>query len=243
MANEWMRLVELDISIETFRQLPRNSAYKYEYFGGKAWLNPRPKYYHALLDLEPLRQGVLEGIDREMVVRPMRADDWGRLGSVFAAAFHRQQPFSGLPDEQRLEAALASLERTKEGGDGPWIEEASFVATRGEQDHPLGAALVTLLPLADLTDWDGCHWQEPPPPDCIARRLGRPHLTWIFVVPLFTGHGVGTALLAAVVSRLLAMGFSELASTFLLGNDSSMLWHWRNGFRLLAYPGSRRKAL
>jgi hypothetical protein len=26
----------------------------------------------------------------------------------------------------------------------------------------------------------------------------------------------------------------------MLGNHSSMLWHWRNGFRLLPYPASRR---
>ena len=35
-------------------------------------------------------------------------------------------------------------------------------------------------------------------------------------------------------------GYKELASTFLLGNESSTLWHWRMGFRLLAYPGSMR---
>ena len=43
--------------------------------------------------------------------------------------------------------------------------------------------------------------------------------------------------------ELLAMGYKELASTFLIGNDSSMLWHWRSGFRLLAYPGSWRRRI
>ena len=37
------------------------------------------------------------------------------------------------------------------------------------------------------------------------------------------------------------LGYTELVSSFILGNDSSMLWHWRNGFELLAYSGSRRK--
>jgi hypothetical protein len=27
----------------------------------------------------------------------------------------------------------------------------------------------------------------------------------------------------------------------MLGNESSMLWHWRNGFRLLEHPGSIRR--
>jgi GNAT superfamily N-acetyltransferase len=104
----------------------------------------------------------------------------------------------------------------------------------------VGAALVTLLPDRDATDWDSYHWHEPPPPDCIARRLGRPHLTWIFVHPAAAGRGIGSALLRQVAAALRGLGYTELASTFLAGNDSSMLWHWRQGFRLLAHPGSRR---
>ena len=52
--------------------------------------------------------------------------------------------------------------------------------------------------------------------------------------------GSGTVLLAATRRALLARGYTELLSTFMIGNDSSMLWHWRNGFRLLPYPGSLR---
>jgi hypothetical protein len=48
------------------------------------------------------------------------------------------------------------------------------------------------------------------------------------------------ALLDAVVRALASLGYSELASTFLLGNESSTLWHWRTGFRLLSHPGSMR---
>ena len=106
---------------------------------------------------------------------------------------------------------------------------------------PAGGVVVTLLPAADLDDWRAFEWREPPPPDAVARRLGRPHLTWIFVHPFAAGQGVGTALLRAAARELLALGYTELASTFLLGNESSMLWHWRNGFRLAASPWSRRR--
>ncbi len=37
------------------------------------------------------------------------------------------------------------------------------------------------------------------------------------------------------------LGYTELISSFILGNESSMLWHWRNGFELLPYSGSRRR--
>jgi GNAT superfamily N-acetyltransferase len=124
------------------------------------------------------------------------------------------------------------------GSVGQVVEPACFVADDG--GRLVGAAFVTLLPPGDPGDWDSYFWQEPPPPDCVARRQGRPHLTWIFVAPLCAGQGVGTALLAAVVGALLRLGFTQLASTFLFGNDTSMLWHWRNGFRLLPYPGSLR---
>ena len=35
----------------------------------------------------------------------------------------------------------------------------------------------------------------------------------------------------------------RLASTFLLGNDSSTLWHWRNGFRLQPLYSAMRRAI
>jgi GNAT superfamily N-acetyltransferase len=241
MAAEWMPVVRLPITWEQFHQLPRNAAYKYEYFDGKALLSPRPRFYHALLKLAPLRKRPLAGASPEVELRPLQDADWEALVPVFADAFDRQQPFSGLGPKVREEAARKSLAFTRSGGDGPLIEPASFVAS--EHGYLVGAVLITLLPDADPADWRAYHWHEPPPADCIARRLGRPHLTWVFVKPIFTGHGVGTALLQASVRELLARGFRQLASTFLPGNDSSMLWHWRNGFRLLAYPGSTRRGL
>jgi len=84
-------------------------------------------------------------------------------------------------------------------------------------------------------------WKTRPPQDCIERRLGHAHLTWIFVGGLHTGYGVGTALLARASQSLLDLGYTELLSSFRLGNSSSMLWHWRNGFELLPYAGSRRR--
>jgi GNAT superfamily N-acetyltransferase len=239
MCDEWMSNLTLSLTTEEFRRLPRSAAYRYAYDEGVAWLNPRPRYYHALLDLDDAPAGPAA----EAAVRPVGPADWEAMVSVFALAFAGQQPFAGLDEATRLAAARKSLTQTRGGGDGPWIEAASFVALEKPGGEIVGAILVTLLPRRDPTAWDSYHWSEPPPADCVARRLGRPHLTWIFVAPDLAGRGVGTALLAAATAALRERGFTELASTFLLGNDSSMLWHWRCGFRLLAYPGSRRKGM
>src|SRR5262245_4355124 len=236
VCDEWMPLLELKLSPAEFHQLPRNAAYKYEYHDNRAWINPRPRYYHAMLQLPGL---VLEGV-ADVTTRPMGDQDWEALVEPFAESFATQQPFTGQQPAMRLVAARRSLLQTRDGGDGPWIEQASVVAT-SDAGQIIGAIILTLLPPGDPTSWDTYSWDVPPPHDAIARCLGQPHLTWVFVRPEAAGRGVGTALLLAAATQLMPLGYTELLSTILLGNESSMLWHWRAGFRLLTYPGSPRR--
>jgi hypothetical protein len=239
MCDEWMPTLELPLTWEQFLRLPRNAAYKYEYLEGKAVLTPRGKHYHGLLELHayrPCEHEPPEGV----VLRPMREDDFLPLEVPFKAAFHRIQPFGSLDDGMQREAAHQCLQRTRTGGDGPWIQQASFVATQGQDEHQ-GAILITLLPQGDPGEWESYYWSHPPSAELVAQRHGRPHITWIFVAPPCAGSSVGSVLLAAAVKALGALGYRQLATTFMLGNESSMLWHWRNGFQLLPHPGSLRR--
>jgi GNAT superfamily N-acetyltransferase len=239
MCDEWMPALSLKLSWKQFHQLPRNSAYKYEYLNRRAYLSPRPKHYHALLSLSsfsavpnPL------GPASQTTYRLVQDEDWPALEPLFTASFGNIQPFGSLDEKELKQAARKSLERARSGGDGPWIPEASFVAEH--EGRHAGVILITLLPPGDPCDWDSYYWRGPPPDDCIRQRLGRPHLTWVFVSPWLSGHGIGSTLLARSARALLDLGYNELLSTFMIGNDSSMLWHWRNGFQLLSYPGSLR---
>jgi hypothetical protein len=243
MCDEWMQAVRLPISIEQFRKLPRNPAFKYEYFEGEAWLSPRPRFFHALLDLGVLESHPLDMIDPQTEVRPLGPAGWDDLADLFAASFYQRQPFGSLNEKEMAEAARQCLERTRTGGDGPLIEPACFQAFRPEGKRAVGAILITLVPGGDPVAWESYLWQNPIPPDWLQRRLGQPHLTWIFVHSYLASRGVGTALLDTAGRALLGLGYRELASTFLQGNDSSMLWHWRNGFRLQTHPYSRRLPL
>jgi GNAT superfamily N-acetyltransferase len=240
MCDEWMDGLRLPLTIEEFHRLPRNAAYKYEYLKGTAYLSPRPKYFHALLELQPFAERS-QMDETSQALRPLRPGDWDDLALLFSAAFRGVVPFNALEDAPRVDAVRKSLHFTRDGGDGPRIDRACFVAEDREANGPVGAILVTLLPDEDPSDWKAFHWKEPPPADCLERHIGRPHLTWVFVSPLERGRGVATTLLNAAVRELLAMGYTRMASTFLLGNDSSLLWHWRCGFQLATYPGSRRK--
>jgi ribosomal protein S18 acetylase RimI-like enzyme len=233
MSEQWMPGIKLALTLQEFEQLPRNPSYKYEYLDGKAHLSPRPKHYHAVLDLHAIPE------DNGPDLRPLRVNEILELVPLFADVFRTIQPFGGLSEDMRREAARQALERTQIGGDGPWISQASFVAQENQQI--VGAILITLLPEGDLVDWESYRWLEPPPPDCIDRHIGRPHLTWIFVSPWSAGQGVGTALLDRSANALVKLGYRQLLTTFMVGNDSSMLWHWRNGFRLLSCPRSFRQ--
>src|SRR5262249_27631422 len=148
-----------------------------------------------------------------VTLRPMRPTDWDALVPVFASAFFRQEPFASAGDEGRREAAVYSLNQTRNGEDGPLIESACFVA-EDEQAQPIGAIMVTLVPKEDPEGLAGLMWERPPPEGCIERREGWAHLTWVFVSHFSAGHGVGTALLAATVRVLLAMGYDGLLTTF-----------------------------
>src|SRR5438270_8272860 len=120
MCDDWMPFLKLPLTIEQFHRLPRNGAYKYEYIDGQAWLTPRPKHYHALLELRPMEPA------EAVPVRRLEAEDWEALVPIFCGAFGGIQPFGSLDDDTLRQAAKTCLERTRTGQDGPLIEPACF---------------------------------------------------------------------------------------------------------------------
>ena len=61
----------------------------------------------------------------------------------------------------------------------------------------------------------------------------QPQISWVFVCSRASGQGVSARMLDATTRSLWDLGYHELASATHQGNDASMRWHWRNGFRLL----------
>jgi GNAT superfamily N-acetyltransferase len=242
MCDEWMPMIRLPISIDEFHQLPRNAAYKYEYFGGKAMLSPRPKTMHAALDLAtcsiPLED---HAPTDEYALAPLERQSQDELAKVFCGAFGQSQPFAGLPVDRRLAAARESLRRAFDGEEGPWLADASFVARRIADNAIVGAIVLTLIPDGDPSDVLTYRWPNAKSPTPEPFGAGQPHITWIFTAHFFKGEGIGTRLLAAAVDALRIAGHKRLLTTFIMGNDSSMLWHWRNGFTLLPGPISKRR--
>lgn len=236
MSDEWMPSLRLRLSLEEFEQLPRHAAYKYAYVDGRAIVSPWPRHLHAVLDLEARRQRERAADSTGYQVRRLARADEPALVELFAAAFQRVQPFGGLNEATLRSAAERCLQRTFSGADGPWVADASFVVQMPAQSCLSGAILITLVPGGDPAAGNSYRWDEPAQADLWQHGAGQPHLTWIFVSPWQRGHGLGALLLDRAADLLRQRGYSSLWTTFLVGNDVSTLWHWRNGFRLAEAP-------
>src|SRR5262249_31718924 len=130
MCDEWMPGLQLALTEEEFRQLPRSAAYQYDYLG-KAVLTPRPRYYHARLPLPPPARQDPPELGGGVTLRPVTEDDINDLIRCFTEAFRGVEPFATLAEQARAEAARQCLGRTFRGGDGPWFRQASFAAVGG----------------------------------------------------------------------------------------------------------------
>ena len=237
--DEHFRRIEFPLSIDEFHQLPRNAAYKYEYFDDKAVLTPRPKYFLCTLDLATANVEA----DSDCEVVPVSLAEAATLESLFVMGLRNTQPFASLTPEQATCSATVVFRHMLRGKDGPIIEAACFQALSNRDKTPIGALFVTLVPKALLTEPFAANWREPPPPDAIEQRLGVPHLTWVFVAPRFARQGIATTLLAKAIPALRQLGFDHLVSTFLLDNGPSTVWHWRNGFQVLPQMSVLRKEM
>jgi GNAT superfamily N-acetyltransferase len=236
MLDDWYRQIRLRIPFKRWELLPRFPGYKSEYFDGEAIWSPRPRGYHAILDLgefvvDPAsaQMTVPGGWHGKVTIRSLEEQDWKVMAPAMANAFHRIPPFCSLTDSERIEAAEDCLKHTRRGGDGELLPGACTVAANADAGI-VGALLVT-------------RWKRETG-DCESLENASPndaHITWIFVQFHSAGHGVGSAMLARTVISLREMGFKRLYTTFMAGNESSMLWHWRSGFRLLPYLGSYRE--
>jgi len=236
MSDEWMPSLTLNLTREEFDMLPRHPAFKYELLEGRTYISPWPRYAHAQLRLRSFR--VDPGDVGNAALRLVQPSDLAELALTFRNAFGHLQPFGSLSDEVALQAAVKSLQHTFDGNDGPLAEPASFVAMHG--DKIVGAIFITILPGGEVCDWGSMHWHDRAPPDLWDIGAGQPHLTWIFVERFEQGDGVGTQLLQRAVRALKKRGYKTLWTTFMIGNDSSLRWHWRNGFDLLPNGLSKR---
>ncbi|MEZ6122313.1 MAG: GNAT family N-acetyltransferase [Planctomycetaceae bacterium] len=206
--------IELPISQEDFRRLPQHPGYRYDYFNGTVVITPASSEHHAVLQLDSVQSDHVRNRNPiELTIQPLTSAGFDELADLFAASAGSLPAFHGLSGDQLRQASENRLRRTLSGGDGQLLVNAGFVAVDDGNEQLLGAVMIT-------SEW------EPGVP------AHRPHLTWIFVSPTALRRGIATTLLSSSIQSLKKDGHSMLLSTFDSGNVPSLLWHWKNGFRL-----------
>ncbi len=212
MSDQLPGPIHRQMTIEEYHDFPRHLGWKYEYYGGKIHVTRREVMVPLILDLprgrrggrseKAARQGSGEPV-AGLTLRPVEAEDERRLFDLFIAAFSSTIDFAGYPQERFLEEARKCLRRHFGEQRGRRLP-ASRVAEHGEQ--PVGAFLLREFERGVLLDM-------------------------AFVDPARQGSGIGTHLLEAAVRELVRGGETRLYSCCFLGNESSLAWHQRRGFR------------
>ncbi|WP_437192111.1 GNAT family N-acetyltransferase [Planctomicrobium sp. SH527] len=235
---------------ESFRQLPRHPAYRYEYRGEQALISGRPHYLHCWRETN-FAANFTEGeaapelpdslpILKSLGLKLVRWDQGTSTGEqkdslleLFRESFSQSAPFCALDQGMQDAATLDLLGGSLVGGSGYPVNDSSFAICEEESDRPVAVIQVTLVSPGDWSDFTDSNWQVPVPRDPLKSCWGHAHLTWIFISPRWQRRGLGQVLLMNSLSSLKSLGYGKLFSTFLLGDHASMLWHWKQGFQLL----------
>jgi len=227
---------------QSYERLPRHPSYKLEFWDGQLRISPRWRSHSFFLELQPPAERPPVDDPGIATIRPLAAADWEVLPEVLAAAFRDAPPLGMLANRRRVCAARDWLLSTRDGGEGALVEPACVVAVDTEDNSKVSGALLVTLMISTERSWYASMRAAvlPSPPDLVEGRE-QAQMSWIFVRPRAAGQGVGTALLAASARTLWNSGYRELASATHRGNDASMSWHWRNGFRLLPHSDSLRR--
>ena len=229
--------IKLKIPFRDFERLPQHPAYRYEFWGGFARMDGRPKVYHATRPI--VRSRPPETVERPrdgglVRFRPLKEEDWNDLPELMLRAFREVPPFAQLRPAKALAAAEDCMGKVRAGKEGPLIPEACFVAEsavgtgRASGDEPILIGAVLLTRHTRHRTWLDQDYKSHGGEE-------RPHLTWAMTRRWDARAGIGTALLQLAMNALDDAGDRELDSTFMAGNSGSMLWHWRNGFAVMPF--------
>jgi GNAT superfamily N-acetyltransferase len=241
--DRWFRPVRVAMSFDSFERLPWHPAYKFEYWEGQLRISPRWQSHSVFLELTPPETRLSVNDLGLVTIRPLISSDWEALSEPLSEAFEDIPPLGMLGSRRRFWAARDWLQSTREGSEGPPIESACVVAVDREDSTALvGALLVTLMTGWARSMYSGQRLRVlPPPAEDLVAGGEQPQISWVFVRPRASDRGVGTAMLASATRSLWELGYRELASAIHRGNDASIGWHWRNGFRLLPHFESGRR--
>jgi len=230
--HNWFLPIQIPLSWESFQKLPRHPAYRYEFRNEEVCLTGRPILKNCRIgtDTGTASSSLPHGIE----LLPLTSWSSSELANLFQQAFQNSAPFASLSADDRVRATDEHFLNVLRGRSWPVDWRASRGIRQPGSLDPVGASLVTRVPSADWSDFTDPAWQTQPPENAAESGWGLPHLTWLFIPPQAQRQGFATILLNHARTFLHTQGDQELYSTILVGDHSSLLWHWKQGFQLIS---------
>ncbi|MGI9000222.1 MAG: GNAT family N-acetyltransferase [Pseudonocardia sp.] len=198
--------MEIPMSFEPYRRIPRHPDWKWEYWDGTAQLSYRP---HPICLRREVRLPV-PARQRHTVRLADPLGDGERLRSFLTEFWRAEDPYRTVDDDP-------ASEWLRDGLDSSFIRLATPAGAFAEEDGKIIGVVLLELPYRDAD-------------------VPVPHLSWLSVRSGHRCDGVGTGLLATVVEALHRSGVEQLHSSVSPGNRASLSWHWRTGFQAVSDP-------
>lgn len=198
-----MRTRPIPMSPDEFHWLPRRPGWKHEYWGGKAYIQPRPSVALVRAPVVPRPVAIPDGFR----LRPAAPADVLLLIHAFFDAFRDSIDYWGYPLPRIRSESQKSIE-TCFGGRRGAFHPASVLALAPTGRSVAGAALV-------VKDADG------------------PNLDLLFVRPCWQRLGLGIALIQAAMNALHERGETHFDGGYNVANEASAAVHRRLGFEEL----------
>lgn len=198
-----MRTRPTPMTLDAFHRLPRRPGWKHEYWGGRAYIQPRPSVALARAPVVSRPLCVPDGFR----LRPAAPGDAPLLVHAFFDAFRDSIDYWGYPLVRIRADSQQSIETCFAGRRGAF-HPASCLALAPTGRSVAGAALV-------VEDADG------------------PNLDLLFVRPRWRLRGLAVALVQSIMNALHEAGETHLGGGYNVANDASAALHRRLGFEEL----------
>lgn len=195
-----MRTRPTEMTWDEFERLPRRPGWKHEYWGGKAYIQPRPSVaiVRAPVVLRPI------SIPDGFRLRPATLGDVPRLIHAFFDAFRDSIDYWDYPLPKIRANASHSIATCFAGRRGAF-HSASCLALAPTGRTIAGAAL-------------------------IVESGERPNLDLLFVRPRWQRRGLAVALVQSAMNALHETGETQIDGGYNVANDASAAAHQRLGF-------------
>ncbi|MDQ2799559.1 MAG: GNAT family N-acetyltransferase [Armatimonadota bacterium] len=198
-----MRTRPTPMTLEEFHALPRRPGWKHEYWGGKAYIQPRPSVAIVRAPVVPRPVSIPDGFR----LRPATLDDAPPLIHAFFDAFRDSIDYWGYPLPKIRADAHHSITTCFAGRRGAF-RSASCLALAPTGRSIAGAALI-------VEGGEG------------------PNLDLLFVRPRWQRRGLAVALLQFAMNALHEGGETSVDGGYNVANDASAAVHRRLGFEEL----------